>query len=122
MGSVMVADPLRILDCSPITDGAAAVVLCPLDMARKISKKPLVKVLASAQASDTIALHSRRDLTWLESTAKAAEKAYKMAGKGPPGSACLSRSTTASRSPRSSCSRLWVWWSGARAARRPRAA
>ncbi|MBZ5496457.1 MAG: thiolase domain-containing protein [Acidobacteriia bacterium] len=82
MGSVLVADPLRILDCSPITDGAAAVVLCPLEMARKISKKPVVKVLASAQASSTIALHSRKDLTWLESTAKAAESAYRMAGIG----------------------------------------
>jgi len=83
LGSVLVADPLRLLDCSPITDGAAAAILCPLDMARKISKKPVVKVLASAQASDTIALHSRKDLTWLESTAKAAAGAYKMAGKGP---------------------------------------
>jgi acetyl-CoA C-acetyltransferase len=55
----------------------------PLEMARKISKKPLVKVLASAQASSTIALHSRKDLSELESTARAAEKAYKQAGKGP---------------------------------------
>jgi acetyl-CoA C-acetyltransferase len=83
LGSVLVADPLRLLDCSPITDGAAAVILCPVEMARKISKKPVVKVLASAQASSTIALHSRKDLTWLESTAKAASDAYKMAGKGP---------------------------------------
>jgi acetyl-CoA C-acetyltransferase len=83
LGSVMVADPLRILDCSPITDGAAAVVLCPLDMARRIAQKPLVKVLASAQASGTMALHAREDFAWIESTAKAAEKAYHMAGKGP---------------------------------------
>jgi len=81
--SVMVADPLRILDCSPITDGAAAAVLCPLEMARKISKKSVIKILASAQASGTLALHSRKDLAWLESTALAAEKAYKMAGRGP---------------------------------------
>lgn len=83
LGSVLVADPLHILDCSPITDGAAAVVLCPLETARRISRKPTVKVLASAQASSTIALHSRKDLTALESTTKAAEIAYKMAGKGP---------------------------------------
>jgi len=81
--SVLVADPLRILDCSPITDGAAAVILCPLEAARKFAKKPLVKILASAQASSTIALHSRDDMTWLESTAKAAAIAYRMAGKGP---------------------------------------
>jgi acetyl-CoA C-acetyltransferase len=81
--SVLVADPLRILDCSPITDGAAAVLLCPLEMARKITKKPPVKVLASAQASSSIALHTRNDLTEIESTARAAEKAYKQAGIGP---------------------------------------
>lgn len=81
--SVMVADPLHILDCSPITDGAAAVVLGPVEMARKISTKPLVRVLGSAQASSTIALHSRKDLCWLESTSKAAARAYEMAGKGP---------------------------------------
>ena len=45
--SVMVADPLRLLDCSPITDGAAAVVLAPADMAAKIRKGPVVKVLGS---------------------------------------------------------------------------
>jgi acetyl-CoA C-acetyltransferase len=83
LGSVLVADPLRILDCSPITDGAAAAILCPLETARTLSKKRPVKILASAQASSTIALHSRKDLACLESTAAAAEKAYKMAGKGP---------------------------------------
>jgi len=81
--SVMVADPLRILDCSPITDGAAAAILCPLEMARKMTKKPIVAVIGSGQATDTIALHSREDLIWLSATAKAAEKAYKMAGLGP---------------------------------------
>jgi len=83
LDSVMVADPLHILDCSPITDGAAAAVLCPLDLAKKLSKKPPVKILASSQASTTIALHARKDMTWFDSTAVAAEKAYKMAGKGP---------------------------------------
>jgi acetyl-CoA C-acetyltransferase len=81
--SVMVADPLRILDCSPITDGAAAAILCPLEMARKMTKRPVVQVIGSGQATDTIALHSREDLTWLSATAKAAERAYKMAGLGP---------------------------------------
>lgn len=78
-----VADPLRVLDCSPITDGAAAVIVVPLADAKKLSKNPAVKVLASAQASDTLALHDRADLCWLASTAKAAEGAYRMAGIGP---------------------------------------
>ncbi len=81
--SVLVADPLRILDCSPITDGAAAVVLVALDAAKKMTKKPIVRVAASAAATDAIALHEREDLTWIASTAKAAEKAYAQAKIGP---------------------------------------
>jgi acetyl-CoA C-acetyltransferase len=82
MNSVLVADPLRILDCSPITDGAAAAVVVPLEMAKKLNK-PLVRVKASAAATDSIALHDREDMAWLASTQKAAEIAYKQAGIGP---------------------------------------
>jgi acetyl-CoA C-acetyltransferase len=82
MESVMVADPLRVLDCSPITDGAAAVILMPLEQARKLGK-PLVRVKASAHATDAIALHDREDLAWLSATQKAAEEAYRQAGVGP---------------------------------------
>ena len=78
LGSVLVADPLRILDCSPITDGAAAVVLCPVETARKL-KKPFVRITGTGQATDTIALASRADLAWLESTYVAAGKALAMA-------------------------------------------
>ena len=83
LNSSKVADPLTLLDCSPITDGSAAIILCPVELAKKISKKPIVKIIGTAQATDTIALHSRKDLTWLKSTADAAEKAYKMAEKTP---------------------------------------
>ncbi len=83
MNSILIADPIRILDCSPITDGAAAVILCPLEMAGKFTDNPPVKVLASAQATDTIALHSRKDLGWLNAVAKAGEAAYKAAGLTP---------------------------------------
>ena len=81
--AVMVADPLTILDCSPITDGAAAVVICPVEMARKMGKQPIVRVAGSGQASDTIALHQRKDITYLAATEVAAKKAYEMAGVGP---------------------------------------
>jgi acetyl-CoA C-acetyltransferase len=80
LNSVMIAEPLHILDCSPITDGAAAVILCPLDMAKKISKKQPVKIAGVGHATDTIQLAQRPDPTWLESTALAAEAAFKMAG------------------------------------------
>jgi len=80
LGSVLVADPLRVLDCSPITDGAAAVILCPSDMAKRM-KKPAVRITGSGQATDTIALSSRKDITWIESTHLAAQKALAMAGR-----------------------------------------
>jgi len=83
MNSVMVADPLRILDCSPITDGAAGAILCPVEMAKKIATKPIVKIIGSGHATDAIALHSREDLTRLRATERAAEAAYKMAGVTP---------------------------------------
>lgn len=82
LNSVMVADPLRILDCSPITDGAAAVILCPIEMARKINK-PVVKIIGSGHATDSIALSSRKDITWLEATYQAGKRAYAMANKKP---------------------------------------
>ncbi|UCD16620.1 MAG: thiolase domain-containing protein [Candidatus Zixiibacteriota bacterium] len=78
--SVMVASPLRILDCSPITDGAAAVILTTVDIARKLGK-PIIKIIGSGHATDTIALHARKDLTTLNATKIAAERAFKMAGK-----------------------------------------
>ncbi|MFC1850474.1 thiolase domain-containing protein [candidate division CSSED10-310 bacterium] len=83
LNSVKVAEPLRILDCSPITDGAAAVVLCPLDKARDLTQKPVVKISGSGHATDTIALHSRKDLSWLSAVETAAKKAYTMAGMTP---------------------------------------
>jgi len=82
LNSVMVADPLRILDCSPITDGAAAVIICPVEMARKM-KKPVIKVIGTGHATDTIALNQRKDMTWLEATYQAGKQAYDMADKKP---------------------------------------
>jgi acetyl-CoA C-acetyltransferase len=80
--SSLVADPLRLLDCSPVTDGAAAVILCPAEDAHKFTDTPIY-VKASAQASGTIALHDRRDITTIDSTVKAARIAYKMANLQP---------------------------------------
>ena len=82
LNSVMVADPLRVLDCSPITDGAAAVILCPVEMARKM-KKPVVKITGSGHATDSISLSSRDDITWIEAAYQAGKRAYAMAGKKP---------------------------------------
>ena len=83
MNSLMVADPLRILDCSPITDGAAAAVLCPLDMAEKLTQNAPVRIAGVGQATDTIALHARDDITELRAVRVAGERAYAMAGRKP---------------------------------------
>ncbi|MGA2296585.1 MAG: thiolase domain-containing protein [FCB group bacterium] len=76
--SSMVADPLRLMDCSPITDGAAAVILCPLERAKEFTKNP-VKIRAIGAATGPIALHDHKDLTRLDAVRLAGERAYKMA-------------------------------------------
>ncbi|HEC81451.1 MAG TPA: thiolase domain-containing protein, partial [Thermoplasmatales archaeon] len=73
-----VAEPLTMLDCSPISDGAAALILCPLEKARDYTDK-IVRIKGSGQASDSLALHGREDLCTFMSTVKAAEMAYKQA-------------------------------------------
>ena len=83
LNSVKVADPLRILDCSPITDGAAAVILVPADRVKEFSGKQPVKILSVGHATDTLALHSRKNMAELAAAEKAAAIAYKVAGKKP---------------------------------------
>jgi acetyl-CoA C-acetyltransferase len=73
---------LNLYDCSLISDGAAAVVLCAADRARQFSDKP-VKVLGVAQASDWMALDQKADITTFAALRAAAKKAYEMAGVGP---------------------------------------
>ena len=84
IGAVAVADPLTIMDCSPVTDGAAAVILCPLDLAKeKFKKHQIVKIIGSGHATDHIALHDREDISWLKAVELAGKRAYEMAGKKP---------------------------------------
>ncbi|MCX7880530.1 MAG: thiolase domain-containing protein [Ignavibacteria bacterium] len=82
LSSSMVADPLRLLDCSPITDGAACVILCPLERAKEFTDK-FVKIRAVGSASGPIAFHDHKDLTRLDAVKLAGERAYKMAGLKP---------------------------------------
>ena len=76
--SSLVADPLRLLDCSPITDGAAALVLMSEQMAKKMAKP--VWVLGSGQGSDTLALHDRASYTEMVATRAAAKEGLAEAG------------------------------------------
>lgn len=80
--SPKVADPLKLLDCSPISDGAAAIILSNSNKATK-QQGNKVYIVASAVATDTLSLADREDLTTLKATRKAAQKAYEGAGLGP---------------------------------------
>ncbi|MGI8744524.1 MAG: thiolase domain-containing protein [Bryobacteraceae bacterium] len=74
-----VADPLTVYDCSLISDGAAAVVLAPLERASEFTGKG-VRILGIAQTSDHFALDEKPDITTLASVRTASEKAYRAAG------------------------------------------
>jgi acetyl-CoA C-acetyltransferase len=75
----MVADPLGLFDCAPLSDGAAALVLCPIEMAGQYTEKP-VKIASAGQAGDYMALHDRRDICTMDASVVASKKAYKYAG------------------------------------------
>ncbi|MGH7800848.1 MAG: thiolase domain-containing protein [Thermodesulfobacteriota bacterium] len=75
----VVADPLRLYDCSLITDGASAVVLAEKGTARNLSKKP-VDIIGFAQANDSFALYQKDDLTRFDATVEGANMAFQMAG------------------------------------------
>jgi acetyl-CoA C-acetyltransferase len=74
-----IAEPLGVLDCSPLTDGGAAVVLTTLERARKLTDRSVV-IRGSAQASDTLALHDRWNLISQRATPTAARRALAQAG------------------------------------------
>lgn len=77
-----VAEPLGMLDCAPLSDGAAAVVLGPLDRARKFTDTP-VRIAASQVSCDAMAVQHRRDITTLDSTVVAAKRAFAQAHRAP---------------------------------------
>jgi acetyl-CoA C-acetyltransferase len=82
--STLVADPLRLLDCSPVTDGAAALVLTTVERARELAAgKPVVRITGSGLATDTVSLANRGDLAELGAVRLAGERAYAMAGRTP---------------------------------------
>jgi len=78
MNSGYVATPLKLLDCSPITDGAAVVIIAETQKAKKMCEQP-IEIIGSGQASDTLALASRPNLTELRATKLAAKIAYEKA-------------------------------------------
>lgn len=85
--SRMVADPINLLDASPVGDGAATLILIPYEQLSKIGPSKdnsrNIAIAASAVATDTIAVHDRKDLTWLSAAYQSAKKAYSQAGITP---------------------------------------
>lgn len=78
----MVADPLRLYDCCPTSDGAACALVVAGDRVSEFTDRP-VWVAGFGAASDWLAVHDRRSLTRLDASIRAAQQAYAMAGLGP---------------------------------------
>lgn len=81
LASRMIVDPITLLQCCPNTDGAAAVVLCSAEVARKYTNRP-VKIIGSSLVSGDY-FYKKADLTSMELGARAAQQAYEQAGVGP---------------------------------------
>ena len=82
MASKVIAWPLKLYDCSLITDGASCLILTRPDLAKKFTDAP-VHVIGSGQASDAIGLYEREELTTLKAARLAGQEAYRMAGVEP---------------------------------------
>ena len=82
MASRYVAWPLKLYDCSLITDGASCIILTKPELASKYTNMP-VNIIGSGQASDTIGLYQRKSITSLDATKLAAKTAYEMAQVSP---------------------------------------
>ncbi len=80
--SAMVATPINLLDASPIGDGAAAAIIVPAEKVKSMPGRPRVIVTGSASATDTMAVHSRKDPLFLSAAYLSSKKAYDMAGIG----------------------------------------
>lgn len=79
LNSTYVAEPLKLFDCAPISDGAAVVILANEEVARNYTDTP-VFIEACAQASDYLAVQNRRDILTMSSVVAAANQAYKQVG------------------------------------------
>lgn len=81
--ATMIADPINLMDASPIGDGAAAAVVVPADLVKGRKGKQVIKIAGSAVATDSLAVHDRQDPLWLTAAEKSAKEAYLQAGISP---------------------------------------
>jgi len=82
LASRAVASPLKMFDCSLITDGASCLILTKPDLTKRFTDQP-VHIIGTGQASDTIGLYERQTLTSLQAAKLAAQTAYHMAHAKP---------------------------------------
>lgn len=85
----MIAEPINLLDSSPIADGAAAVILVPWDDVEKNSQA--IEVLACEVGTDTIALHDRQEMLQMKGIEISAQRAFATAGITPQDISFLNR-------------------------------
>lgn len=78
LNSVPVAEPLHLMDCAPVGDGAAALVICSADRAKEFTSDP-VDIVGAWKANDTFLFHMRKDFLSLKATVEASKMAYEMA-------------------------------------------
>ncbi len=81
--SSMVATPINLMDASPIGDGAAAVIIVPAEKVTAVGNRPRITVAGSAAATDSIAVHSRKDPLFLSAAYESSKRAYEMANVMP---------------------------------------
>lgn len=75
----MVSEPVNMFDAAPNADGAAALVLTRRDLLPSNLPNPLVRIAGSATASDTLALHDRKDMLYFEAAQLSTGRAMKQA-------------------------------------------
>jgi len=78
----IIADPLRLFHICPISDGAAALVLCNAEMAKSYCDTPII-ISGIGQATDTHIVYEREEMTEFKALKIASDQAYKMAKKSP---------------------------------------
>jgi acetyl-CoA C-acetyltransferase len=87
MNSSKIADPIKLLDCSPISDGASVVIMANAEKAKELCEEP-IWLAGTGQATGSIALHNRKDICTIGATVHAAKQAYEMAGIAPKQISC----------------------------------
>jgi len=78
----LIADPINLMDSSPIADGAASVIVCAMENLDQFKGKP-VEILACEVGTDTLALDNREDPLWLKGVERSIKKAYYLSGLTP---------------------------------------